>query len=322
MFRQRYIQLKMALIAAALVSVATASEVNDPTSELPLSIVYGSKTAQDKHKAIYLSDEEGKRRIRVVGATLSDGYPAVSPLGDKIAFYGKYDGYKTWSIHTVDVDGKNVRRLTDVKHVWDSSPTWSPDGKTIAFAREYRAEDGDMLEQVWVMNADGTDQRQIKEIKGRSPEFMADGRLLFQSKNGPSQISIANIDGSGITQLTHDDSNNMSPKISPNGSQIAYLSNRDGNQEVYIMNIDGTNQIRITRNSIMEWDPAWSRDGSKVYFSSQSVHGFYDIYKANTDGSMIEKVVSNASQAGSLSHVNTDVLEIMVTGKKTREQAP
>ncbi|WJG07892.1 hypothetical protein [Aliiglaciecola sp. LCG003] len=100
---------------------------------------------------------------------------------------------------------------------------------------------------------------------------MQDGRLLFQSKANPSQISISNSDGSDTVQLTTDDTNNMSPKISPDGSQIAYLSDRDGKQEVYIMDINGSNQKRLTFNRIEEWNPAWSTDGSKVFFSSQNV---------------------------------------------------
>jgi TolB protein len=308
MLSQQYSKIKIVLVSMVLLGLVTGCKTIEAVPEPPLTIVYGGKTANDKNKAIYFSDEEGKTRVRVVSATLSDGYPAVSPSGELVAFYGKYDNYKTWSIHTVGTDGNNVRRLTHLKHVWDSSPSWSPDGKTIAFAREYRADDGDFSEEIWLMNSDGTNQRQIKALKGRSPEFMQDGRLLFQTKSGPSQISIANIDGSNIIQLTHDDTKNMQPKISPDGTKIAYLANRDGNQEVYIMNVDGTEQTRITRNSIAEWDPAWSLDGSKVFFSSQNVHGFYDIYKANTDGSMIEKVVTNGSQASGLFYVNRDVL--------------
>ncbi|GAB5382684.1 MAG: hypothetical protein Alis3KO_39760 [Aliiglaciecola sp.] len=276
----------------------------------PLSIVYGFKDG--KNKAIYLSDEEGTTRIKVVDVTASDGYPAVSPTGKQIAFYGKYDDYKTWSIHIANIDGSGVKRLTSVKHVWDSAPAWSPDGKTIAFAREYKDAEGSWQEEIWLMSPDGSNKRQITAIEGRSPEFMQDGRLLFQSIASPSQINIANIDGTNVIQLTHDDSNNMSPKISPDGSQIAYLANRDGNQEVYVMCIDGSNQTRLTSNRIEEWDPAWSVDGSKVFFSSQNVHGFYDIYRVEKDGTSIAKILNNGSQAGTVFHVDEKYLKRLV----------
>lgn len=305
---------KLLFISVSALALTTVSNVSANDDSQPLSIVYGFKEAK-KNKSIYISDENGKTRIKVVNATVSDGYPSVAPTGDRIAFYGKYDNYRTWSIHTADIDGKNARRLTHEKHVWDSAPAWSPDGKTIVFAREYKDDNGNWQEQVWLMNADGTEQRQIKAIEGRAAVFLQDGRLLFQSKAGPRQISIANIDGSNVIQLTNDKTDNMSPKISPDGSQIAYLSNRDGNQEVYVMDIDGSNNIRLTKNRVEEWDPAWSPDGSKVFFSSQNVHGFYDIYKVNKDGSSIKKILDNSSQGSTVFNVDKKYLERLIKGK-------
>ena len=311
---KKFLGIKPLLMSISILSLTAGCQTNKTAVSQPLSIIYGFKDA--KSKAIYLSDEQGKTRIKVVNApNNAGGYPAVSPTGKHIAFYGKYDKRKTWSIHSADIDGNNMRRLTNVKNVWDSGPAWSVDGETIVFAREYKDLNGGWQEEFWLMNADGSDQRQIKTLAGSAPEFMHDGRLLFHSKAAPSQISIANIDGSNVIQLTHDDTNNMSPKISPDGSQIVYLSNRDGNQEVYVMNIDGSSQKRITFNDIQEWDPAWSADGSKVFFSSQNVHGFYDIYKANKDGSSIKKILNNASQAATVYHVDKNHLERLLKGK-------
>jgi len=314
---KRFQRVKILLISISTLGLATACEVTEKINSQPLSIIYGFKEANNK--SIYLSDEQGKTRIKVLDCPTHDGcgYPAVSLKGKQIAFYGKYDKRKTWSIHTADIDGNNIRRLTNVKNVWDSGPAWSPDGKTIVFAREYKDVNGNRPEEIWLMNADGTEQRQIKALEGGAPEFTQDGRLLFQSKAKPSQISIANIDGSNVIQLTNDDTNNMSAKISPDGSQIAYLSNRDGNQEVYVMSIDGFNQQRLTRNRVEEWDPAWSADGSKVFFSSQNVYGFYDIYKVNKDGSSIKKILNNASQAATVYHLDNNYLEKLV---KARQQ--
>jgi TolB protein len=311
---KRFQRVKILLISIPTLGLMTGCQVTEKDNSEPLSIIYGFKEANNK--SIYLSDEQGKTRIKVVDATTNDGYPAVSPTGKQIAFYGKYDKRKTWSIHTVGIDGNNLRRLTNVKNVWDSAPAWSPDGKTIIFAREYKDVDGDWQEEIWLMNADGNEQNQIKALEGRAAEFMQDGRILFQSKASPSQISIANIDGSNVIQLTNDESNNMSPKISPNGSHIAYLSNRDGNQEVYVMNIDGSNQKRLTKNSIKEWGPAWSTDGSKVFFSSQNVHGFYDLYKANKDGSSINKILNSASQAATVYHLDKSYVERLMKARR------
>lgn len=318
MLAKRVNRIKILLLSIiSILGLTAASQANEKVTSQHLSIIYGFK--EGKNKSIYLSDEQGKTRIKVLDCPTKDGcgYPAVSPTGKQVAFYGKYDKRKTWSIHTAGIDGNNIRRLTNVKNVWDSGPTWSLDGKIILFAREYNDVNGERPEEFWLMNADGSEQRQIKALEGGSPEFMQDGRLLFQSKVSPSQISIANIDGSNVIQLTNDDTKNMNAKISPDGSQIAYLSNRDGNQEVYVMNVDGSNQKRLTFNRIEEWGPAWSVDGSKVFFSSQNVYGLYDIYKVNKDGSSIEKILNNASQAATVYHLDKNSFEKLV---KARQQ--
>lgn len=300
-------KIKAILVSSSVLVLLSGCQISEPSSSVKYSLVYGFK--EQKSKSIYLSDETGQSRIKIADVTTYDGYPNISPNGKQVAFYGKYDKRKTWSIHVGNIDGSNMQRLTNKKHVWDSAPAWSADGKTIIFAREYKNSNGDWQEEVWLMKADGTEKRQIKALKGRAAQFMPDGRILFHSKSGTSQICIANSDGSNVISLTNDKTNNMSPKLSPNGKQIAYLANRDGNQEVYIMDIDGTNQKRLTANSIQEWDPAWSPDGTKVYFSSQSTHGFYDIYKVNIDGSSMEKVLNQGSQASTVFNVDNSYLK-------------
>jgi Tol biopolymer transport system component len=67
-----------------------------------------------------------------------------------------------------------------------------------------------------------------------------------------------NIDGTEQTRLTDNPANDIYNCFSPDGSKIAFTSNRDGNDEVYIMNSDGTDQKRLTNNTVMDWWPRFS----------------------------------------------------------------
>jgi len=247
---------------------------------------------------LYLPDKQGRSHIR--STQVKGGYLAWSPSGKQFAFYAKYDKKKTWSIHTINSDGTNRKRLTHAKNKWDNAPAWSPDGKKIVFAREYRDKNKIVQTEIWIMNADGSKQTQIKSLSGGGPYFTPNGRIVFHSeyKDKKSEISIADMDGSNLKHLTDNESNEWHPDVSPDGKQITFMSDRDGNYEIYVMDIDGSNQKRLTNNDVDDWYPSWSSDGSKIIFSS---HKDYKkdrhIYMMNKDGSSLEKIIPNSGYA-------------------------
>ncbi|WP_271784508.1 TolB family protein [Aquimarina algiphila] len=248
---------------------------------------------------IYSGSVKGKSTIKSTNE--NGGYVAWSPDGKQFAFYGKYDDKKTWSIHTMNIDGTNRKRMTHAKNKWDNAPDWSPDGKKIVFAREYKDSEGVWHPEIWIMNSDGSEQTQIKSLKGSNPYFTPDGRIVFsrEFEDKSSAISIADIDGKNIIQLTHNNAKEWHPEVSPDGDQIAFMSNRDGNFEIYVMNIDGSNQKRLIHNDVDDWYPSWSPDGSQLIFSIATGEGREDrtIYIMNKDGSSIRKIIAHGSQA-------------------------
>ena len=67
-----------------------------------------------------------------------------------------------------------------------------------------------------------------------------------------------NADGSGQTNLTNNPAGDVDPAWSPDGSRIAFHSDRDGNAEIYVMNADGSGQTNLTNNPAEDGLPAWS----------------------------------------------------------------
>lgn len=258
------------------------------------SIAYSS--GESGNWNIYLTDPEGKSKVRVTDFAGGNGYSAWSPDGKQIAFYAKYDDKKTWSIHTINADGSNRKRLTHLQYAWDNSPTWSPDRSKIAFARAYKDSADVRQFEIWIMNADGTDQQQIEGLEGGGPYFAPDGRIVYHSQPEPSEIYIAHADGSNQIRLTNNEAEDWHPEVSPNGEQIAFMSNRDGNHEIYVMDIDGAAQKRLTFNEDDDWYPSWSPDGLSLIFSSNNGEE-RQIYQMNADGSSIKPIIRNGSQA-------------------------
>jgi TolB protein len=93
-----------------------------------------------------------------------------------------------------------------------------------------------------------------------------------------------NADGSDQVNLTDHLASDYSPAWSPDGSKIAFASDRAGGtaNDIYVMNADGTDVRRITSSKAIEEYPTWSPDGTRIAFSSQSAG---EIWVVNVDGS-------------------------------------
>lgn len=97
-----------------------------------------------------------------IGST-SDTAPAAAPSGSKIAFMSNGRGGSNWEIWTINADGSEPQRLTENRND-DGLPTWSPDGRSIAYVSN---QGGSWA--VWVMNVDGSNQRKLFDMRG-SPD--------------------------------------------------------------------------------------------------------------------------------------------------------
>ena len=126
------------------------------------------------------------------------------------------------------------------------------------------------------------------------------GKIAFASvRDGyaafHNEIYVMNADGSGQTRLASNSATDYQPAWSPNGSKIAFASDRDGNFEVYVMNADGSGQTRLTSNPADDFYPAWSPDGSRIAFTSER-DGNGEVYVMNADGSGLTKLTSNSAE--------------------------
>ena len=131
------------------------------------------------------------------------------------------------------------------------------------------------------------------------------GTIAFYSdRDGNPEIYVMRPDGSGLKRLTNDPGFDDSPAISPDGSQVLFLTARHDpdpgfpnlKYEIYVIESDGSNLHRLTTTEAAEDHPAWSPDGNKIIFDADyDKDGFYEIYVIDSDGSNLIKLTSNAA---------------------------
>ena len=132
---------------------------------------------------------------------------------------------------------------------------------------------------IYAMNPDGSDLKMIPN----SDQFLLAGGKLSASPDGrwiafagtprssvgeDYEIFAITRDGSDLVQLTDNQAEDLDPDWSPNGVNIAFVSERDGDREVYVMDADGGNPVRLTNAPGLDNGPDWAPDGSQIAFTS------------------------------------------------------
>lgn len=167
-----------------------------------------------------------------------------------------------------------VPLLTGPRAAWSADPAWSPDGSLMAYTGTERTE------WVWLMNADGSAPRALAE--GLQPAWSPDGRRLafarvFVHRRARTDVWVMNADGTGAVNVTGPGkpagsaARDQRPAWSPDGSRIAFSSDRGGNRDVYAVAPDGGGLTRLTDDPAPDSTPAWSPDGRSIAFARGAV---------------------------------------------------
>jgi TolB protein len=197
--------------------------------------------------------EQPGRLLQSLDATRAVYRGVYAPNGTRLAAVISVDGAP--EIFTVDVDGRNLRRLTNHKAI-DVSPTWSPDGARIAFVSDRTG-----APQVYVMNADGSGQRRLtfEGSYNTSPAWSPDGRWIAYETRVGGEFDLWLIDPEGSTNapLVTNPRTDESPSWAPDSRKIAFHSARRGKKDIYIVDLDGQNARRLTEGAGENTQPCW-----------------------------------------------------------------
>ena len=205
-------------------------------------------------------------------------YLSWSPDGGRLLFLVN-------GIMVVNADGSGLKVLAGSVD-WYAAPAWSPDGRRIAFTRPGGSPD--FRQQLWVMNADGSAQRQIAlTTPAMHPRWSPDGRSIAFD-DGQSIWIVPAAGGAARVVLRPSCApwcgsadEYEYPKWSPDGMRLAGVQG----SLVFVVSTDGRGLTLTDAGSTTYPDPQWSPDGQWISYVGSGPGGGDDVYVMRPDGS-------------------------------------
>ncbi len=263
--------------------------------------------------------------------------PTLSPDGNTVAF--NYQG----DIWTVSTNGQNLKRLT-IHEGFDENPTWSKDGKTLAFESDRFGN-----KDVFTIPANGGNPKRLTFYSGSDivTDFTADNDILFSTVRHFVQVErereIHSVNANGGTPKRYLDAVGFDAVMSPNKKFIAFTRGTcriereayrgPANRDIWLYNTSNDSYHQLTTFDGQDLAPEWANDSTILFQSARD--GVYNIHelKIDANGNKVGNVspITNLKKMGlssfDLSSNGNDIVmlvgdKVSLIDRKTKSKKP
>jgi WD40 repeat protein len=228
---------------------------------------------------------------RVEGTVLTpkgigNTFPSWSPDGRQLAYCGsRSDSYLTLTnLYLYDAATQKSKLLKTGVH---SQLSWAKDGKRLVYSRIERGRYGSHYSDLYVYDLQKKKEKQLtRQLRALDPDWAPDGTRIvcIVQKDGTDNLAIYSLSGA-VEKLTNNENGEglCSPRWSPDGRFIVFSQARNHGRDLVLYNLQDKTSTALVANEGDARDPAFSPDGSKIYFSWDRT-GIFNIYSIRLDG--------------------------------------
>ena len=219
--------------------------------------------------------------------------PSWSPDGASLAYVSFENRLPTMYVQTLKT---GERHIISAHAGVNQAPAWSPDGKKMALVLSTR--DGNL--DIYILDLATQQLTRITDDPGidTEPQWSKDGQNIYFTSDragGPQIYKVGLKPGDKPRRLTFQGSYNARPRISPDESQLAFVTQDDGAYRIATMDLRGRGDVQILTKGRFDVSPSFAPNGAVLIYASRD-KGRGVLALVSADGRVQQRLVSSEGE--------------------------